>query len=145
MAAVNIHNYFGVQENKICHVSNFSPSISDEVMGPVAMILVLWMLSFKPAFSLSSFTLIKRLFIPLCFLPLEWCHLHIWGYWYFSQQFWFQLVSQPGISHDVLCIKVKQGGASLVAQRLNVKQGDNIQLCCTPFSNFTSPLFHVQF
>ena len=26
------------------------------------MILVLWMLSFKPAFSLSSFTLIKRLF-----------------------------------------------------------------------------------
>ena len=27
-----------------------------------AMILVFWMLSFKPAFSLSSFTLIKRLF-----------------------------------------------------------------------------------
>ena len=21
-----------------------------------------------------------------------WCHLHIWGYWYFSQQSWFQLV-----------------------------------------------------
>ena len=31
-------------------------------MGPDAMILVLWMLSFKPALSLSSFTLIKRLF-----------------------------------------------------------------------------------
>ena len=31
-------------------------------MGPDAMILVVWMLSFKPALSLSSFTLIKRLF-----------------------------------------------------------------------------------
>jgi len=39
-----------------------SPSISHEVMGLDAMILVLWMLSFKPTFSLSSFTFIKRLF-----------------------------------------------------------------------------------
>ena len=39
-----------------------SPSICHEVMGPDAMILVFWMLSFKPAFSLYSFTLIKRLF-----------------------------------------------------------------------------------
>ena len=31
-------------------------------MGPDAMILVFWMLSFKSAFSLSSFTFIKRLF-----------------------------------------------------------------------------------
>ena len=31
-------------------------------MGPDAMILVFWMLNFKPAFSLSSFTFIKRLF-----------------------------------------------------------------------------------
>ena len=31
-------------------------------MGPDAIILVFWMLSFKPAFSLSSFTFIKRLF-----------------------------------------------------------------------------------
>ena len=31
-------------------------------MGPDAMILVLWMLNFKPTFSLSSFTFIKRLF-----------------------------------------------------------------------------------
>ena len=38
-----------------------SPFICQEVMGQDAMILVFWMLSFKPAFSLSSFTLIKRL------------------------------------------------------------------------------------
>ena len=31
-------------------------------MGPDAMILVFWMLSFKPTFSLSFFTFIKRLF-----------------------------------------------------------------------------------
>ena len=43
-------------------VSTVSPSISHEVMGQNAMILVFWMLSFKPTFWLSSFTFIKRLF-----------------------------------------------------------------------------------
>ena len=43
-------------------VSTVSPSICHEVMGPDAMILVFWMLGFKPTFSLSSFTFIKRLF-----------------------------------------------------------------------------------
>ena len=62
MAAVPIRNDFGAQENKICRYFQFSPSIYHEVMGPGAMVLVFWMLSFKPAFSLSSFTLIKRLF-----------------------------------------------------------------------------------
>ena len=41
-----------------------------ELMGPDAMILVFWMLSFKPAFSLSSFTFIKRLFSSSSFLPI---------------------------------------------------------------------------
>ena len=43
-------------------VSTVSPSICHEVMGPDAMILVFWMLSFKPTFSLSSFIFIKSLF-----------------------------------------------------------------------------------
>ena len=43
----------------------FSPSICHEIMGPDAIILVFRMLSFKPAFSLSSFTLIKRSFSSL--------------------------------------------------------------------------------
>ena len=43
-------------------VSIVSPSICHEVMGPDAMILVFRMLSFKPTFSLSSFTFIRRLF-----------------------------------------------------------------------------------
>ena len=43
-------------------VFTVSPSISHEVMGPDAMILVFWLLSFKPTFWLSPFTFIKRLF-----------------------------------------------------------------------------------
>ena len=42
--------------------STVFPSICHEVMGPDAMILVFWMLSFKPTFLLSSFTFIKRFF-----------------------------------------------------------------------------------
>ena len=47
---------------KSATVSTVSPSICYEVMGPDAMILVFWLLSFKPTFSLSSFIFIKRLF-----------------------------------------------------------------------------------
>ena len=43
-------------------VSTVSPSVYHEAMGPDAMILFFSMLSFKPTFSLSSFTFIKRLF-----------------------------------------------------------------------------------
>ena len=43
-------------------VSTVFPSIYHEVMGWDTMILVFWMLSFKPTFSLSSFTFINRLF-----------------------------------------------------------------------------------
>ena len=41
--------------------SNFSSSVCHGVMGLAAMILVFWILSFKPSFS-PSFTLIERLF-----------------------------------------------------------------------------------
>ena len=47
---------------KSATVSTVSPSISYEVMWPDAMIFIFWMLSFKPTFSLSSFTFNKRLF-----------------------------------------------------------------------------------
>ena len=60
MAAVTICSDFWSPQ-KIQSVT-ISPSICYEVMRPDAMILVFWMLSFKPFFSLSSFTFIKRLF-----------------------------------------------------------------------------------
>ena len=59
MATITICSDFGAQKIKSDTVS---PSISYEVMGPDTMIFVFWMLSFKPTFSLSSFTFLKRLF-----------------------------------------------------------------------------------
>ena len=54
---------------KFVTVPIISPSICHEVMGPDAMILVFWMLSFKLAFSLSSFTFIKDAFFTQSFIP----------------------------------------------------------------------------
>ena len=73
-------------------VSTVFPSCH-EAMGLDAMILVFWMLSFKPTFSLFSFS--SRGSLVLCFLPWGWCYVYIWAYWYFSQQSWFQLVLLP--------------------------------------------------
>ena len=42
-------------------VSTVSPSICHEVIGPDVMILLFWMLSFKPTCSLSSFNFVKKL------------------------------------------------------------------------------------
>ena len=80
--------------------SNFSPSICHEVMGLNALIIVFWMLSFKPPFSLFSFTrLSSRLFSSSSLSAIEW---HTWGCWYFSQQSWFQLLSHPAL-HFTWC------------------------------------------
>ena len=64
MTAVTNHSDTGAQENKVCHVtvSIFCPSICHEVMQLDVSIFIFLMLSFRPAFSLSSFTFIKRLF-----------------------------------------------------------------------------------
>ena len=50
------------KKSKLAAISIVSPCICYEVMGPDAMILVFWMLSFKSTFSLCSFTFVKRLF-----------------------------------------------------------------------------------
>ena len=61
-------------------------------MGLDAMILVFWILSFKPTFY-SPLSLSSRGSLDfLHFLPWGWCHLCIWGYWYFSWQSLFQPV-----------------------------------------------------
>ena len=75
-------------------VSIVSPSISHEVMGPWSSFFEWWVFSqlFHSPLSLSS----RGSLVSLCFLPLGWYHLHIWGCWYFSQLSWFQLVIHPG-------------------------------------------------
>ena len=50
-------------------VSIVSPSICHKVMGLDDIILVFWMLSFKPTFSLSSVTSSRGSLVLLCFLP----------------------------------------------------------------------------
>ena len=47
-------------------VSTVSPSISHEVMGPDTIIFIFWILSFKPTFSLSSFTFIQMMLWKCC-------------------------------------------------------------------------------
>ena len=91
-----------LEPKKINSVTVFivSPSICHEVMGLNAMMLVFWMLSFKTAFSLSSFTFIKRLFSfsscsairvvssaylrLLIFLPQSWFQLVLHPAWHFT-------------------------------------------------------------
>jgi len=50
-------------------VATVSPSTCHEVMGLDAMIFIFWILNFKPASSLSSFTFIKVSLVPLSSLP----------------------------------------------------------------------------
>ena len=76
-------------------ISIVSPSICHEMMGPDAMILSFLTVEFRLAFSLSSFTFFKRLFSYSLLSAIKVVSLHIWGYWYFSQQSWFQLVIHP--------------------------------------------------
>ena len=95
-----------------------SPSICYEVMGPDAMILVFWMLSFKPNSSLSSFTFIKRLFNSSSFSAIM----------AVSSAYLRLLIFLPVI----LISAVLHPAWNLVAFKLN-KQGDNIQPWHTPF------------
>ena len=93
------------KKKKSVTVPIVSPPICHEVMGSDAMILVFWMPSFKPAFSLSSFTVIKRLYSFFTF-----CHygdiirisevVDIFP-GNLDSSLW---VIQLSISHDVPCI-----------------------------------------
>ena len=62
MATLTICNDFGPQENKISHYFHFFPICLPWSDRTGYMNLVSWLLSFRPAFSFSSFTFIKRLF-----------------------------------------------------------------------------------
>ena len=77
-------------------VSIVSPSICHEVMGPHAKIFVFWVLTFKPAFSLSFFTYIKRLFRSSSLSANKGGAIYISEFIdIFVQQSWFQLVIHP--------------------------------------------------
>ena len=114
MAAVTICSDFETPKYKVSYCCIVSPSISHKVVGADAMILVFWMSSFKPAFSLS-FTFIKILFSSSSLSAVGWCHLHIWDYWYFSCNLDSDLFS----TSPVFCMMYS-------AYKIN-KEGGNIQ------------------
>ena len=65
MTAFTICSDFGAPQNKVSRCFHCLPSYFPWGDGTRCMILVFWMLSFNPTFSLSSFTFIKRLFSSL--------------------------------------------------------------------------------
>ena len=94
-------------QKKSVTISIVFPSICHEVMGADAMIFIFWILSFKPAFSHSTFTFIKRLFssssLSASLSAIRMFSSAYLGYWYFSQQSWFHLVLHPA-QHFAWCI-----------------------------------------
>ena len=119
MAAVTICSYFEAQR-KILTVSIVSPSISQEVMGPDAIILVFWMLSFKPVFHspLSKLSRAFQFLFTFCHKCGVICISEVTDISPGNLDSSLCFI-QPSISHDVL--------------KWN-KQGDNIQPWRTPFS-----------
>ena len=104
-------------------VFTVSPFICHEVMGPDTMILVFWMLSFKPAFSLSSFTFIKRFFSFSLLSAIR----------VVSSAYLRLLIFLPAILIPACASSSPAFHMMYSAYKLN-KQGDNIQPWCTPFS-----------
>ena len=105
MATVTICSDFGAPKNKVSHSFLIYLPWSARTN---AMILVFWMLSYKPTFSLSSFTFIKKLFSSSSLSALKvvssaYLRLLIFLPAILIPSCFFQ----PSVSHDVLCIKVK--------------------------------------
>ena len=91
-------------------------------MGQDAMILVFWMLSFKPTFSLSSFTFIKRLFSSSSLSAIR----------VVSSAYLRILIFLPAILIPACASSSPAFLTMYSACKLN-KQGDNIQPWCTPW------------
>ena len=115
MAAVTICSDIGAQKTKVCPSFYRFPINLHEVMGPDAMILVFWMMSVNPTFSLSSFTFIKRLFSSSSFSAI----------WVVLSAYLRLLIFLPAILIPA-CPSSWASRMMYSAYKLN-KQGDNIQ------------------
>ena len=120
---------WGPKKIKSVTVSTVSPSICHEMMGQDAMMLVFWMLSFKPAFSLSSFTFIESLFSSSPHSALR----------VVSSAYLILLIFLPAILIPACASFNLAFHMMYSAYKLN-KQGDNIQPWCTPFPIWNQPI-----
>ena len=123
MAAITIYSDFGAPQNKIWHCFHCFPSISHEVMGPDAINFVFWMLSFKPTFSLSSFTFIKRFFNSSSLSAIR-----VVSSAYLRLLIFLLAILIPACESSSPAFLLMYSTC-----KLN-NQGDNIQPWCTPFS-----------
>ena len=112
----------GAQENKSLSLFPLFPHLFAEVMGLGAMVLVFWMLSFKPAFLLSSFTFIKRLFCSSLLSSIR----------VVSSAYLRLLIFLPAILIPACASSRPSFLLMYSAYKLN-KQGNNIQPWHTPF------------
>ena len=108
---------------KSATVSTVFPSVCHEVLGPDAMIFIFWMLSFKPTFSLSSFTFIKRLFSSSSLSAIR----------VVSSAYLRLLIFLPAVLIPACASSTPAFLMMYSAYKLN-KHGDNIQPWHTPFS-----------
>ena len=99
-------------------------------MGLDAMIFVFGMLSFKPAFALFSFTLIKRLFSSSLLSVIS-----VVSPAYLKLLIYLLAVLIPACASSSLAFHMIYS-----AYKLN-KQSDNIQPCCTPFPIWNQSVF----
>ena len=111
-------------------VSIVSPYICHEVVGLDAMIFILYIVSFKPALSLSSFTLIKRLFISSLLSTIR----------IVSSSYLRLLIFLPEILLPACALSSLAFCMMYSAYKLN-KQGDNVQPWCTPFPIWNQSVF----
>ena len=122
MAAVTIRSDFGAPQNKVSYYFHCFPTISHEVTGTDATISVFWILRFKPTFSLSSFTFIKRLFSSSWLSTLK-----VVSSAYLRLLIFLLAILIPACDSSSL-----EFHTAYSAKKLR-EQGDNIQFCCTPF------------
>ena len=122
MAAVTVHLILEPKKIKSVTVSIVSPSFCHKVMGPDAMILGFWILSFKPTFPFFCFIYIKRLFSSSWLSPIS-----LVSFAYLKLLIFLLAILIPACASSSPAFLMMYS-----AYKLN-KQGDSIQPWCIPF------------
>ena len=122
MAAITICSDFGALKHKVSHCFPCFPIYLPWNAGTGCHDLCFWMLTFKPAFSLSSFTFIKRLFSSSSLSAIK----------VVLSAYLRLLIFLPAILIPAYASSSLEFHMIFSVYKLN-KQGDNIQPWHTPF------------
>ena len=130
MAGVTICSDFGAPKNKVRHCFHCFPIYFPWSEGTRRHDLSFWMLRFKPTFSLSSFTFIKRLCSSSSLSAIR-----IVSSAYLRLLIFLPTILIPACASPSLTFHMMY-----TAYKLN-KQGDNIQPWCTSFPIWNQSIF----